>query len=337
MEKRYYNAIMGDGENSFRNLFEKRWIEYIDHFPMEHKNARQLRIGNRLRPCMVCWGYALSTDDISEMDFEKIFDLAIGIELIHKGSIIIDDYLDDDSARRGEVTFHKQYTPNETIMFLLFLLGKAVEKLAKFVEVARVSNLICAMSESALRELRLAEGDFFGEEIDHIVSGETVALIKDSLLFGYETQNDRISEMNVILGNVATRCAYNFQLLNDLEPFAAAEQNIANKKNHNFDFSKKRKNLIISRLYQECTPEDKALIQANIDSSELKDTLFNLIKKYCIEEAVFREINESKEEISKELKGLAVATNNSECLEDFLYFINSVMDVYYRRFERMDI
>lgn len=95
--------------------------------------------------------------------------------------------------------------------------------------------------------------------------------------------------------------------------------------------------MIISRLYQECTPEDKALIQANIDSSELKDTLFNLIKKYCIEEAVFREINESKEEISKELKGLTVATNNSECLEDFLYFINSVMDVYYRRFERMDI
>lgn len=50
------------------------------------------------------------------------------------------------------------------------------------------------------------------------------------MLFGYETQNDRVSEMNVILGNVATRCAYNFQLLNDLEPFVAAEQNIANKK-----------------------------------------------------------------------------------------------------------
>lgn len=336
-KKEYYNTIMGNGADSFKNLFERRWIEYIDRFPTVHKEARQLRIGNRLRPCMVCWGYALSTAAIDEMDFEEIIDLAIGIELIHKGSIIIDDYIDDDSARRGEITFHKQFSSNETIMFLLFLLGKAVEKLTKYVNNNRVSQLICAMSESALRELRLTTNNFFETgEIDQIVKGETIALIKDSLLFGYEVKNQTMSQMNTILESVSTKCAYSFQLLNDLEPFTAIDQNIQNKHNHNFDFEKNRKNLVIARLYQECYPKDKELIKAHINDCELIDVLISLMKKYRIEESVINEVEKSKIEMTEELSGLKVATSNLQCLEDFLYFINNIMDLCYLRIERMD-
>lgn len=335
--KKYYDAIMGNHVDSFRNLFERRWIEYIDNFPTAHREAKQLRIGNRLRPCMVCWGYALSTDAVEEMNFEDIIDLAIGIELIHKGSIIIDDYIDDDSARRGEATFHKQYSPNEAIMFLLFLLGKAVEKLSKFVSSDRVANLICAMSESALRELQLTSVSSFDEgEIDRIVKGETVALIKDSLLFGYEIRNQRVPEMNMILENVAAKCAYSFQLLNDLEPFTAINQNVQNKHNHNFDFEKNRKNLIIARLYQRCSPKDKEFIRSHISDCALIDVLLSLIGKYHIENTVFNEVEKSKKEMRKELSGLGMVMDNKECLDDFLYFINNTIDVCYLRVERKD-
>lgn len=335
--KKYYDVIMGNHADSFRSLFERRWTEYIDHFPTAHKGAKQLRIGNRLRPCMVCWGYALATDNVEEMNFEEIIDLAIGIELIHKGSIIIDDYIDDDSARRGEITFHKQYSPNEAIMFLLFLLGKAIEKLSKFVSSNRVAHLICAMSESALRELQLTTGDFFeAEEIDRIVKGETVALIKDSLLFGYEIRNQSVPKMNMILENVATKCAYSFQLLNDLEPFTAINQNIQNKHNHNFDFEKNRKNLIISRLYQCCSLEDKEFINSHINDCALIDVLLGLMGKYHIENMVFKEVEQSKKEILEELNGLNAVMNNKECLNDFLYFINSTINICYLRVERTD-
>jgi len=333
--KKYYDAIMGNYTDSFRNVFERRWIDYIDHFPTAHREAKQLRIGNRLRPCMVCWGYALSTDSVDEMDFEEIIDLAIGIELIHKGSIIIDDYLDDDSARRGEITFHKQYSPNEAVMFLLFLLGRAVEKLTKYVSSDRVSHLICAMSESALRELQLTSGSFFeADEIDRIVKGETVALIKDSLLFGYEIRNQSVHEMNRILENVATKCAYSFQLLNDLEPFTAINQNIQNKHNHNFDFERNRKNLIIARLYQRCSREDKEIIQSHIKDDVLIETLLDLMEKYHIENRVYEEVEKSKQEISAELSGLTTVMDNTECLKDFLYFINNTIDLCYLRVER---
>lgn len=331
-DRQYYNAIMGKGEDSFKNIFEKKWMEYIDNFSTVHKNARQLRIGNRLRPCMVCWGHALATTHIEEMDFEAIVDLAIGIELIHKGSIIIDDYIDDDSARRGEITFHKEYSANETIMFLLFLLGKATEQLTKFVSPTYVSSLICSMANGALRELQLTSTNCFDSgEIDKIVSGETIALIKDSFLFGYRTRKNCMLEMDNILESVAYKCAYSFQLLNDLEPFSAIEQNVKYKQNHNFDFEKNRKNLVLVRLYQKCMPSDRELIQTHINDNELFSVLFALIDKYDMKAVIIEEVEESKKNIIKDLRKMSLIVDNRECLEDFLMFIDDTINLCYLR------
>lgn len=329
---KYYNAIMGNDINSFKNLFERRFINYINNFPTVHKNATQLRIGNRLRPCLVCWGYALSTSSFDEMDFENIIDLAIGMELIHKGSIIIDDYIDDDFARRGKITFHKEYSPNEAIIFLLFLLGKATEQLAKFVKYDQISNLICSMSEGALMELGLSNNDFFETvKVDNIVRGETIALIKDSLLFGYEINKCKKSEMNAILESVAYKCAYNFQLLNDLEPFSGFEKNIIYKDNHNFDIQKNRKNIVITRLYQQCTDEDKNTITAHLKDDDLFNILINLLRKYNLKSSIIKDVEKSKIEIDKTLLGLTPLINNKECLKDFLTFINETINQCYLR------
>lgn len=328
----YYNAIMGDGQDSFRNYFEKKWNQFLDSFPTKHKNAAQLRIGNRLRPCLVCWGYALSTKRIDEMNFEKIVDLAIGMELIHKGSIIIDDYIDDDMARRGKITFHKEYSSNEAIMFLLFLLGKAVEQLGKYVKYERISQLICSMSEGALKELALSRDDFFQVvKIDEIVKGETVSLIKDSLLFGYEINNGDILKIGKILDSAICKCAYSFQLLNDLEPFSAAKKNIQYKKNHNFDFEKNRKNLVITRLYEQCSEQEKCNIASHLKSERLFDIIFDLMLKYKITDGVIKDVENSKLKINSELSALSPHINNIECLNDFLYFIDDTINLCYLR------
>lgn len=328
----YYNAIMGSDKNSFKSCFERSWIQYLDSFPMKHKDAVQLRIGNRLRPCMVCWGYALSTTSIEEMNFEKIIDLAIGMELIHKGSIIIDDYIDDDFARRGQMTFHKEYSPNEAIMFLLFMLGRAIEQLAKYTDVEHISQLICSMSEGALMELGLSQNDFFEiKKINDIVKGETVALITDSLLLGYRFNKKSIPEMNDILERVAYKCAYNFQLLNDLEPFSAIERNVEYKQNHNFDFEKNRKNLIVSRLYQVSTQEDRNLIITHLKDESIFEVLLTLIEKYELRESVIREVENAKVEMIDELSGLESLVNNTECLKDFLLFIDNTIQLCYLR------
>lgn len=329
---KYYNAIMGEDNNSFKNYFEIKWNDYIDHFPTVHKNAAQLRVGNRLRPCLVCWGYALSTTYFEELDFENIIDLAIGMELIHKGSIIIDDYIDDDSARRGEKTFHKEYSANEAIIFLLYLLGKATEQLAKFVKYEKISGLICSMSEGALNELCLSDNELFETaKINDIVRGETVALIKDSLLFGYEINQCKNSKMNAILEDVAYQCAYNFQLLNDLEPFSNFEENIKHKNNHNFDIEKNRKNIVITQLYQQCTREEKNIIVTHLKDNELYSILSELIENYKLKSSIIKDVEQSKKEITKVLLELTPLVNNKECLEDFLTFINDTINMCYLR------
>lgn len=329
---RYYNIIMGNGNDSFKSYFEREWNRFIDGFPTRHKDAVQLRIGNRLRPCLVCWGYALSISNSERLNFESIIDLAIGMELIHKGSLIIDDYIDDDNARRGKITFHREYSPNETIMFLLFLLGKAIEQLGKCVNVERISRLICLMSEGALRELSLSKSDFFQMvKIDDIVKGETVSLIKDSLLFGYEINKDDVSEISKILESVASVCAYNFQLLNDLEPFSAMNKNIQYKNNHNFDFEKNRKNMVIARLYQLCTEDERNTIVSNLTSEQLFKIIYELIEKYRIRDGVIKDVENAKAKIESEMLALLPLINNAECVQDFLLFVHETINLCYLR------
>lgn len=329
---KYYRKIMGTDSNAFKGYFEKHWLKYLDNFPIPHKNAAQLHIGNRLRPCLVCWGYALSTSCVEELNFEEILDIAIGIELVHKGSIIIDDLIDHDSARRGQITFHKEYSSNEAIMFLLFLLGKAVDKLSTHVDVARISNLICAMSEGALRELGLSHRDLFEiSKIDEIVKGETIALIKDSLMFGFEVNSSKISDMEEILIRAAKKCAYNFQLLNDLEPFSAAEETLLHKHNQNFDIEKHRKNLVVAKLYERCKPADKERIVNNLKSDQLFSLLLNMIKKYKLKEFIILEVEKSKAEIISDLSGLLPLAKNPSCLYDFLFFVEEMINQCYLR------
>lgn len=329
---RYYNIIMGNGNDSFKSYFEREWNRFIDSFPTRHKEAVQLRIGNRLRPCLVCWGYALSISDTERLNFESVIDLAIGMELIHKGSLIIDDYIDDDNARRGKITFHREYSPNETIMFLLFLLGKAIEQLGKYVNVERISHLICLMSEGALKELSLSKSDFFQMvKIDDIVKGETVSLIKDSLLFGYEINKNDVSEISKILERVASVCAYNFQLLNDLEPFSAMNKNIQYKNNHNFDFEKNRKNMVIARLYQLCTEEERNTIVSNLTSEQLFKIIYELIEKYRIRDEVINDVENAKSKIEIEMLALLPLINNKECVQDFLLFVHETINLCYLR------
>lgn len=329
---RYYNIIMGDGDDSFKSYFEREWNRFMDRFPTKHKDAVQLRIGNRLRPCLVCWGYALSITNIEKLNFESVIDLAIGMELIHKGSLIIDDYIDDDDARRGKITFHREYSSNEAIMFLLFLLGKAVEQLGKYVNVERISHLICSMSEGALRELSLSQSDFFQMvKIDDIVKGETVSLIRDSLLFGYEINKNDVSGISEILESVASTCAYNFQLLNDLEPFSAVNKNIQYKNNHNFDFEKNRKNMVIARLYQVCTEEERNTIVSNLKSEQLFKIIYELIEKYKIRDEVINDVEKAKSKIKLEMLALLPLINNTECVHDFLYFVDETINLCYLR------
>lgn len=75
-------------EDRFLSSFDCAWNETLEHYKCRQA---QLNSGSRLRPLMVLWGY--------------IANVAVSIELIHKGTILLDDWIDQDEARHGEKAF----------------------------------------------------------------------------------------------------------------------------------------------------------------------------------------------------------------------------------------
>lgn len=76
--------------------------------------------GRRARPVMV-----LMAADAVGGNPEKIIAVACAVELGHKASLINDDIVDDDCARRGRKSFWKKYGIAEAVITSDLLIGKA--------------------------------------------------------------------------------------------------------------------------------------------------------------------------------------------------------------------
>ena len=80
--------------------------------------------GRRFRPFIfLMLKYKKNLSLITEKDYE----IAVAIEILHTTSIIVDDFVDDDSKRRNIDTFQKKYGPNVLMCFSHLMLSKAFE------------------------------------------------------------------------------------------------------------------------------------------------------------------------------------------------------------------
>jgi len=59
-------------------------------------------------------------------DYDAIAQVAICIELVHKASILLDDYIDGDTARHGIDAFHITHGPERTMIFSLNILCRSL-------------------------------------------------------------------------------------------------------------------------------------------------------------------------------------------------------------------
>src|SRR5688572_6942013 len=98
----YHDLLLGSTPSSFMNLFQAQWREHISSFPTRYQTGKQIVHGSRLRPLLVAWGYLLAGVDFDYARRADVARLAVYVELLHKATILIDDLIDDDSARNGE-------------------------------------------------------------------------------------------------------------------------------------------------------------------------------------------------------------------------------------------
>lgn len=324
-----YNAIT----THFLERFDFFWNEMLRDVCTQQV---QLIMGNRLRPQICLWGYlaTIHPNELSCHDFDKIANVAVSIEMVHKASLLLDDWIDNDNERRGHPSFHVEYSPQYAVLFALNMIGSSMMRLENvfspsiilphhyYICVDTLIKTICDMAKGALEELRLQSDDYFNyEKVCEITQLETSSIIRNSFLLGYYvgTGDNRNGQIEKAFKKIGDQCGYLFQALNDLEAYGNPQQLKNHKGSLNLDLFSNRKNLAVATLYEIANKRDQALLH-QADEAEL----LRLIKKYRIVESIVTELNTIYEDILSSAVNLSSLGLPIDWCEGLCWFLSRV-------------
>lgn len=290
----------------FLKCFDIHWNEMLEELDTHQS---QMISGNRLRPQIVLWGYlsTIAPNDVAAHNFNTIANIAVSIEMIHKASLLLDDWIDADTERHGHPAFHVEYGSEYTVLLALNMVSLATFRLKRtFPESAilpqhyylcleALIKTINAMAKGALKELKLEKNQLFDSQIvQEIVQLETAEVLGNSMLLGYYAgvRNGPDKKAEDVFKKQGDQCGYLFQALNDLEAFENPQLLKIHKGTLNFDIFSNRKNLVVSSLYEIANKKDRSRLQ-EADEAEL----IRLIKKYRIIEMIKFELNNVYDDI----------------------------------------
>ena len=322
------------GENTFIKYYEKNWNDFISEV---YYKTELLSYGHKFRPRLVYWGYCAgkSYKDISETDYNAISRVAISIELVHKASTLLDDYIDGDTARHGMEAFHITYGPERTMIYSLNILCKALSNIhdifINYIDDSMYSKVgmkfviktLEDMTLGVLKELDLTENIFMQKinQVKEIMYLETATLITNSLLAGYMLSQNIDTQTIDLFSEIGKDLGYVYQILNDLEPFCS-ERNNDHKGSINTDISRNRKNISIPIINTFLNTEEKNKLEvlSNTDRDQMLITLF---EKYNVKEQLFEEISISCNRIHQNIDLIPISIHNKQWCEDFHNFVDS--------------
>lgn len=319
-------------EIEFIKHFNENWAKFSDDIRISQS---QINWGNRLRPRLVYWSFIIENENLSEDQYKAVASLAACMELIHKSTILLDDWIDQDNARHGQPSFHIQYGAELTVMYALNILSKSLTELNNiFFDFSNetvyhacmknISETMRQMTLGEIQELTLTSDELFDvAKIRHIIKLETAELLTNSMLMGYYGNGGNNSELIAQLKNIGYDCGYIFQCLNDLEPFCEKNINKQHKGYYNLDYDRNRKNIGIALLYEVSNKADRAILKQKPSYEEL----IRLFNKYGIIEFFLKDLKDLNLKIIlriNSLKGLGV--RETWC-ENFNKFIKNVIDV----------
>ena len=278
-------------------------------------NQIQLSSGNRLRPQICLWGFLATKTNLDEImsELPHIASVSVSLEMIHKASILLDDWLDEDKVRHGQPAFHTEFPSQDTILVALNIIALSMARLRDGIEetsvilphhyftcLDTVLNTIYAMARGALKELRLKGMDFYNSNtIKEIIQLETAEIIGNCLLLGYYTgikENEGNIHIENIFKQIGDQCGYLFQAMNDLEAFSNPQKLCFHKGNLNSDIMKQRKNIGVAMLYELANNSDKKKLV-----SSLANNLYPLMKKYDVVTVLRRQLNAIYENVLLEI------------------------------------
>ena len=140
--------------------------------------------GKRIRPVMLM----LSAEALGCRD-DTVLDAAVAVELLHTESIIHDDIIDEEVARRNRLPFHVKYGFSASLLTADFVFAMILALAARYGDrrvAEEISNAALSMAEGEYSELTIDPKvyNLGWDEYIKIVSDKTAALFETSAKLG---------------------------------------------------------------------------------------------------------------------------------------------------------
>lgn len=340
----FTNQIMSQSPSGFLGQFNSYWSNSLTELSELVIDPTQLTSGNHLRPLLLAWGYCMPVPCNEAIDFDHILDVACAVEAIHKASIIVDDIIDEDNARRGIPAFHVTNGTDKAIVSAVYLLAFSAEKLKAAqtnvgldILFSIYSETIKNMSLGALREENASHNQSDLLSIRQIIDMETSILIKNSFYIGYlyGMQKHGLSsseKMKSLILNIGDKCGYIFQILNDMEPFWGINKNKLYKGNANLDITKSRKNIAMAYLFEKLSLKERETLLTAIDDHDFDKIMF-LLESHHIAECILTEVQTLRGCIYQWIEEITLTLHNETWAEEFQNFFNLLITTCLERFD----
>lgn len=168
-----------------REYLRKRWRElyenYLSNVRFECKRIGELfrygtESGHKLRSGLVIIGC-----EAVGGDYKKVWPAAAAVEVLHKSTLIHDDLVDEDKARRGLRTFHRKYGKNVAIIggdLISATAFKLLNDLEKDFDESTVLKCYELLSDTYRKIYQGQIMDLLFEERDNVTEKECIDMIK---------------------------------------------------------------------------------------------------------------------------------------------------------------
>lgn len=234
--------------------------------------------GNLLRPILCIISYSFFKND-----FEKIFEYALSLELIHNSLLIYDDMMDNAYLRRGCDTMHKKFGYNQAILLGTALLTKSYQ-LFNNLDPLKFKNVLNEISYMIMKICEGQQMDIMFENIKNVnlkqylnmIFNKTAIFIGISLKIGAiiaDANKKNINYLYKIGKNIGIAYQFKDDLLNIL-----SNSNIIGKENNTDIIRNKKTILYVKALkYANKIQKKELLYWYSIDKYSI--TKINSVKK----------------------------------------------------------
>lgn len=245
--------------------------------------------GKRLRPLLVI----LSAESVGA-NRKKIMPLALAFEFMHTATLVHDDIIDQDDARRDRPAIHKKWSVNQAILTGDALIALAVGLSSPYGEdiMKTVANSALELCDGENMDISFSPQMMTEESYFRRIRKKSASLFKAATYTGALAGGGTLSEVNS-LSAFGENFGIAYQLKDDLLDLTSKKTEALK------DLKKGTLTLPLIHAYNHCKPNDRKQIDSNIQtllksdsSKDLEATrpILKIIKKmesqqYCEKKA----------------------------------------------------